>query len=76
MMNLHLTNNFLGYIIPGIMSPFNIILVKTYIESIPGSLEESAIIDGASTTKVFLKIILPLSVPILATISILALLKR
>ena len=70
MLMLGLTGNFLAYIIPGMVAPYNIILVKTYIESIPGSLEESAIIDGASTGKVFLRIILPLSVPILATISI------
>ena len=70
MLMLGLTGNFLAYIIPGMVAPYNIILVKTYIESIPGSLEESAIIDGASTSKVFLKIILPLSIPILATISI------
>ena len=70
MLMLGLTGNFLAYIIPGMVAPYNIILVKTYIESIPGSLEESAIIDGASTIKVFLRIILPLSVPILATIAI------
>ena len=70
MLMLGLSGNFLAYIIPGMVAPYNIILVKTYIESIPGSLEESAIIDGASTTKVFLRIILPLSIPILATISI------
>ena len=70
MLMLGLTGNFLAYIIPGMVAPYNIILVKTYIESIPGSLEESAIIDGASTGRVFLKIILPLSIPILATISI------
>ncbi|MBQ3667974.1 MAG: carbohydrate ABC transporter permease [Clostridia bacterium] len=70
MLMLGLTNNFLAYIIPGMVAPYNIILVKTYVESIPGSLEESAIIDGASTTKVFMRIILPLSIPILATIAI------
>ncbi len=70
MLMMGLTDNFLAYIIPGMVAPYNIILVKTYIESIPSSLEESAIIDGASTTKVWLKIILPLSVPILATIAI------
>ena len=70
MLMLGLTGNFLAYIIPGMVAPYNIILVKTYIESIPGSLEESAIIDGASTFKVFMRIILPLSIPILATISI------
>ena len=70
MLMLGLTNNFLAYIIPGMIAPYNIILVKTYIESIPASLEESAVIDGANTPTVFLKIILPLSVPILATIAI------
>ena len=72
MLMMGLTDNFLAYIIPGMVAPYNIILVKTYIESIPSSLEESAVIDGASTLKVWLKIILPLSVPILATIAIFA----
>ncbi|MDR1530713.1 MAG: carbohydrate ABC transporter permease [Clostridiales bacterium] len=67
---LHLTNNFLGYILPGIVAPFNIILVKTYIESIPPSLEESAAMDGAGYTRVFISIIWPLTMPILATIAI------
>ena len=70
MLMLGLTESFWAYILPGMIAPYNIILVKTYIESIPASLEESAVIDGASTPKVFTKIILPLSVPILATISI------
>lgn len=67
---LGLTGNFLAYIIPGIVAPYNIILVKTYIESIPAELEESAFIDGASYWTVFSKIIWPLSKPILATIAI------
>jgi putative aldouronate transport system permease protein len=67
---LGLTNNFWGYIIPGIVAPFNIILVKTYIESIPQDLEESAEIDGAGYFTIFWRIILPLSKPILATIAI------
>lgn len=70
MQMLGLTNNFWAYIIPGIVAPYNIILVKTYIESIPGELEESACIDGASYMTVFRKIIWPLSKPILATIAI------
>ncbi|MCH4206691.1 MAG: carbohydrate ABC transporter permease [Solobacterium sp.] len=70
MLGLGLTDNFLGYILPGLVSPYNIILVKTYIESIPHSLEESATIDGASTMQVFSKIILPLAKPILATIAV------
>ena len=70
MMMLGLTNNYLAYIIPGAVAPFNIILVKTYIESIPSELEESAVIDGASTIMIFRKIIWPISKPILATIAI------
>ncbi|MGN0424162.1 MAG: carbohydrate ABC transporter permease [Acetatifactor sp.] len=67
---LGLTNTFWAYIIPGIVAPYNIILVKTYIESIPSELEESALIDGASTLVIFWKLIWPLSKPILATIAI------
>ncbi|MBP0955536.1 MAG: carbohydrate ABC transporter permease [Oscillospiraceae bacterium] len=70
MASLGLTNNFWAYIIPGIVSPYNIILVKTYIESIPGEIEESAYIDGASYWTIYLKIIWPLCKPILATIAI------
>lgn len=67
---LGLTNSFWAYIIPSIVAPYNIILVKTYIESIPSELEESAFIDGASHMRVFVSIIWPLSKPILATIAI------
>ena len=67
---LGLTNNFWGYIIPSILSPFNIILVKTYMESIPAELEESATIDGAGYFAVFRSIMFPLSKPILATIAV------
>ncbi len=70
MQMLGLTNNYLGYIIPGIVNVYNIIMVKTYIESIPAEMEESAAIDGASYMTVFVKIIWPLSKPILATIAI------
>lgn len=67
---LGLTDHFVAYIIPGIVAPYNIILVKTYIESIPGELEESAFMDGAGYLTVFWKIVWPLSRPILATIAI------
>ena len=72
MRNLHLTNNFLAYILPAIVQPFNIILVKTYMESISPALQEAAEIDGASVMKVFMKIMLPLAKPIMATIAIFA----
>lgn len=67
---LGLTNNFLVYILPCIMVPYNLILVKTYIESIPAALEESAELDGAGYFTRFYRIILPLCKPILATIAI------
>ncbi len=70
MKNLHLTDNFLVYIIPLIVQPFNIILAKTYVESIPMSLQEAAEIDGAGIITVFIKVILPTSKPILGTIAI------
>lgn len=70
MRNLHLTNNFLAYVLPAIVQPFNIILVKNYMESIPTALQEAAEIDGASVFKVFYKIMLPLAKPIMATIAI------
>ena len=72
MRNLHLTNNFLAYILPAIVQPFNIILVKSYMESISPALQEAAEIDGASVMKVFMKIMLPLAKPIMATIAIFA----
>ncbi len=70
MKNLHLTNSFWVYVLPAIVQPFNIILVKTFIESIPSSLQEAAEIDGADTLTIFRKIILPISTPILATIAV------
>ncbi len=70
MKTLHLTNSFWVYILPAIVQPFNIIMVKTYIESIPPALEEAAEIDGAGLWTRFWKIILPMCKPILATVAI------
>ena len=70
MMNLKLTNNFWGYILPTMVSPFYIILTKTYIESTPKEIQEAADVDGAGVLTIFLKIMLPICKPILATIAI------
>ncbi|MDR0635938.1 MAG: carbohydrate ABC transporter permease, partial [Treponema sp.] len=70
MNNLHLTNNFLGYILPSLVSPFFIILCKTFIESIPREMREAAEIDGAGTIRIFASVILPVIKPILATVAI------
>lgn len=70
MQMLGLTNNYMAYILPGVVNVFNILMAKTYIESIPKELEESAAIDGAPFIVVVRKIIFPLSKPILATIAV------
>ncbi|GIO62694.1 carbohydrate ABC transporter permease [Paenibacillus cineris] len=70
MRSLHLTNNFLAYILPTIVAPFFIILVKTFVESTPKELQQAASIDGAGTMMIFFRIILPISKPILATVAI------
>jgi putative aldouronate transport system permease protein len=68
-LRLGLTNNYLAYVI-GFVNAYNMILIKTYIESIPGSMEESAEIDGAGYLVRFVKIVFPLAKPILATCAI------
>ncbi len=72
MRNLHLTNNFLAYILPAIASPFYIILIKTYVENTPKELQEAAEIDGAGVLRIFIRVVLPISMPILATVAIFA----
>jgi putative aldouronate transport system permease protein len=70
MKTLGLTNNFWVYILPFIVAPFSIILVKTYVESLPASLQEAAEVDGANVFQVFFRIMLPSMTPILATVAI------
>lgn len=67
---LHLNNNFLLYIIPSAITAFFVILLKTYFESLPVELKESAEIDGAGTLVIYFKIILPLSKPVLASVAV------
>ena len=72
MKSYHLNNSYLLYIIPGILNAYYVILIKTFIEQIPASLEESARMDGAGFFKVYARIILPLSKPIIATVAVYA----
>ncbi|HEY8343678.1 MAG TPA: carbohydrate ABC transporter permease [Bacillota bacterium] len=67
---LGLLNNFLVYVLPSIVAAFNLIVVRTYIKTIPEALIEAAKIDGASDFWVFFQVILPLSKPVLATIAL------
>jgi multiple sugar transport system permease protein/putative aldouronate transport system permease protein len=67
-----LKNNFLVYIFPNAVSTYYIILIKTYIESLPAAVWESAEIDGAGVLTIYFRIILPLAKPILACIIVFA----
>jgi len=67
---LHLTNSFWVYIVPGMLNAFNMLVIRTYMEGIPDSLEESAQLDGAGYTEIFLKIISPLCKPVYATVAL------
>ncbi|MBD0379458.1 carbohydrate ABC transporter permease [Paenibacillus sedimenti] len=68
--NVHLTNSFWVYIIPGLVGAFNLIVIRSSIEGLPESLVESAKMDGANDFTVFIRIILPLSMPAIATVAL------
>ena len=67
---LHLTNSFWVYVIPGMVNAFNMLVIRTYMNGIPDSLEESAQLDGAGYTTIFTKIISPLCKPVYATVAL------
>ncbi len=67
---LNLKNSYLALLLPPLLSVFNIILMKSYLSSIPQALTEAAKIDGAGDFTIFIKIILPLSKPALATVGL------
>ncbi len=65
-----LKDSFLLYVIPGAVNAYYMILIKTFMEQLPESLEESAAIEGAGFFTILFKIILPLSKPIIATVAV------
>lgn len=67
---LGFTNSFWVYVIPGMISAFNMLVLRTYMQGLPDSLEESAQLDGAGYTVIFTKIISPLCKPVYATIAL------
>ena len=70
MKDLGLLNNPLSLILPGALSVFNMIILRSFFYSVPDSLRESAEIDGANPFTVLVKIYLPLSLPVLATLAL------
>ena len=68
--DLHLLNTFTVYILPGLVSAFDLIVIRTFMRTIPESLVESAQIDGAGDVRIFWSIMFPLSAPVLATIAL------
>lgn len=69
-MNMGLRNTFWVYIIPNLVNIWNMILMRSYFQSVPDALEESSRIDGANYVTIFFKIYWPVSTPIIATIAL------
>lgn len=70
MRDLGLMNSFWVYILPGLISAFNVFIVRSFIDGLPYALQESAKIDGANDFTIYWRIILPLCKPVLATIAL------
>jgi putative aldouronate transport system permease protein len=68
--DLGLLNSFWVYILPGLVSAFNLIVIRTYIYTLPESMVESAKIEGAGDFRIFMQIIFPLCKPVIATIAL------
>lgn len=68
--SLHLRNTMWSLILPCMINTFNLIILKQFFTSFPESLEEAAYLDGCNDLKLLVKIVLPLSLPILATLSL------
>ena len=67
---LHLNNTIWIYIIPGMISAWNVFMMRTFFSQLPDGIVEAAQIDGASQLRIFFTIIIPLSKPVLATIAV------
>ena len=65
--SLHLTNTVWALIFAGAFSVYNMLIIKNFFEALPESIEEAAKIDGASTLQILIRIVIPMSMPVLAT---------
>ena len=70
MVNLHLIDNRLVLILPGLISSYNLIIMRNFFMSVPEGLEESAMIDGAGSIRIFFSIVLPISKAVRATVAL------
>lgn len=70
MRTLGLGGKFIVYILPGLISVWNVILLRSYMDGLPPALEEAAMIDGANDFVIWLKVVLPLCTPVLATVAL------
>ena len=68
--NLGLTNTYASMILPGLVSAYNLTIMRNFFQSLPEEIEESCMIDGAGRMRIFWQFILPLSTPILATVAL------
>ncbi|WP_127588823.1 carbohydrate ABC transporter permease [Paenibacillus koleovorans] len=66
----HMLNTIWALVIPGLVSSFNMLIMKTYFENLPAEIEEAAKVDGCSDMQTLLRIVLPLSMPIIATLGL------
>ena len=66
----HLHNSYPGLILPGLVAPFGVFFMTTYMRGIPRELDEAAMLDGASRWTIFWKIILPLTIPAQSTLAV------
>jgi putative aldouronate transport system permease protein len=68
--DLHLMGTFAVYILPGLVSAFNVFVIRSFIDGLPYALQESAKIDGANDFTIYWRIVLPMTTPALATIAL------
>ncbi|MEK0314933.1 carbohydrate ABC transporter permease [Cohnella sp. 56] len=67
---LHLMNSFWVYILPGLIGAFNVLIIRSYFEQLPEGFSEAARIDGASDVQILFRVLVPVSMPVIATVTL------
>lgn len=73
---LHLENNFWVYVLPGLISPWYVFMMRSFFQSIPVEIGEAVLVDGGNEYTIFFRFVLPLSKPVLATVALLTFLAK